>query len=298
MHSRLALTAISALVLASCSLPPSQAWRIVQTQGLVPYVAMEMGRRPFPPGVTPKRPVSTRPAAPMSSAPTSSMLAVTRPIQTQYLGATTPTVPSTQGNSTGVSVAKVAPAIETKPLVSNAPAPKPRVSSVPALPVPKPVAPAPKRTTTVAQTAPKPVSKPQVAKVTPAPKPVTPSPAPKAEAPKATAPKTETAKVEPKEEPKLPSAGNALPKGNMAAAANKVVAPMPSVEDLPEGTPLPGRPGLVNSPFAGKHQIVDVSGLKPGQEVKCPYSGKLFRVPQNVAAQQAPDPATSQPKAP
>ncbi|MDI1311422.1 hypothetical protein [Prosthecobacter sp.] len=36
---------------------------------------------------------------------------------------------------------------------------------------------------------------------------------------------------------------------------------------------------MVNSPFAGKTQLVDVSGMSAGQTVKCPYSGKLFKVP-------------------
>lgn len=49
--------------------------------------------------------------------------------------------------------------------------------------------------------------------------------------------------------------------------------------ELPYGTPVPGRMNMVNSPFAGKTQLVDVSGMSVGQTVKCPYSGKLFKVP-------------------
>lgn len=48
---------------------------------------------------------------------------------------------------------------------------------------------------------------------------------------------------------------------------------------LPYGRAVPGRPGFVYSPFASSHQMVDVSGLAAGMEVKCPYSGKIFRVP-------------------
>ena len=50
-------------------------------------------------------------------------------------------------------------------------------------------------------------------------------------------------------------------------------------QETPFGTPITGRPGFVNSPYAAKHQLVDVTGLPVGMEVKCPYTGKLFRVP-------------------
>lgn len=65
-----------------------------------------------------------------------------------------------------------------------------------------------------------------------------------------------------------------LPKSNGAPPA----APA-STADLPYGTPVPGRPNMVNSPFAAKTQLVDVSGMGVGQPVKCPYTGKLFKVP-------------------
>lgn len=65
-------------------------------------------------------------------------------------------------------------------------------------------------------------------------------------------------------------------------------APKPTV-DLPFGTAVPGRVNMVNSPYAGKTQLVDVSGMGPGQTVKCPYTGKLFKVPvpQQAAANGA-----------
>ncbi len=52
-----------------------------------------------------------------------------------------------------------------------------------------------------------------------------------------------------------------------------------SAQELPYATPVPGKPGLVTSPFAPYAGYVDVRGYPPGQEVKCPYTGKLFRVP-------------------
>lgn len=40
-----------------------------------------------------------------------------------------------------------------------------------------------------------------------------------------------------------------------------------------------GSAGFVYSPFAGASGVVDVRGFQPGDEVKCPYTGRLFRVP-------------------
>lgn len=51
------------------------------------------------------------------------------------------------------------------------------------------------------------------------------------------------------------------------------------VSTIPYAIPVKGRPGLVNSPFAAPHQLVDVTGMKVGDMVKCPFSGKLLRVP-------------------
>lgn len=56
-------------------------------------------------------------------------------------------------------------------------------------------------------------------------------------------------------------------------------APASAIEGLPYGTAVAGRMNMVNSPFAGKTQLVDVSGMSAGQTVKCPYTGKLFKVP-------------------
>ncbi len=58
-----------------------------------------------------------------------------------------------------------------------------------------------------------------------------------------------------------------------------------TAQDIPFGNPITGRPGFVNSPYAAKHQLVDVTGLPTGMEVKCPYTGKLFKVPPQDTAQ-------------
>lgn len=76
------------------------------------------------------------------------------------------------------------------------------------------------------------------------------------------------------------------------------IAP-PATDSLPYGAPVPGRINMVNSPFAGKTQLVDVSGMSAGQTVKCPYTGKLFKVPPTQqAANNVESRLESKPEAP
>jgi hypothetical protein len=49
--------------------------------------------------------------------------------------------------------------------------------------------------------------------------------------------------------------------------------------DLLYGTSVPGKPGLVTSPFAPDSGYVDVTGFPPGTEVEDPYTGKIFLTP-------------------
>lgn len=54
--------------------------------------------------------------------------------------------------------------------------------------------------------------------------------------------------------------------------------PQPPAE-LPYGKPVPGKRGFVYSPYDSSAGFVDVQGIAPGTKVRCPYTGKVFRVP-------------------
>jgi hypothetical protein len=50
--------------------------------------------------------------------------------------------------------------------------------------------------------------------------------------------------------------------------------------DLPYGIPVPGRKGMVTSPYTPEEaKYVDVAGFASGSVVKDPYTGKFFLVP-------------------
>jgi hypothetical protein len=49
---------------------------------------------------------------------------------------------------------------------------------------------------------------------------------------------------------------------------------------LPYGIPVPGRKGMVTSPYTPEQpNYVDVTGFASGSVVKDPYTGKFFLVP-------------------
>jgi hypothetical protein len=121
-----------------------------------------------------------------------------------------------------------------------------------------------------------------------APKNGTPGPPHPATSPASVAPKDGTpGKPAPATNPPANALFSSKPASGTPPAASTPAA-KPSTPEIPYGIPLPNRPGFVNSPFAAKHQIVDVTGLPVGMEVKCPYSGKLFKVPaMDIAEQKA-----------
>ena len=82
-----------------------------------------------------------------------------------------------------------------------------------------------------------------------------------------------------------PATVNTAPQSNGGVATST-----PATDNLPYGTAVPGRMNMVNSPHAGKTQLVDVSGMSAGQTVKCPYTGKLFKVPPTQQAANRVEP--------
>ena len=80
-----------------------------------------------------------------------------------------------------------------------------------------------------------------------------------------------------------PSLSDASP--TMDSASTKAVstapAPKPDLNqaEIPFATWAPGKRGMVTSPFDPNKQPIDVRDFNAGQLARCPYSGKIFRVP-------------------
>ena len=66
--------------------------------------------------------------------------------------------------------------------------------------------------------------------------------------------------------------------GTTSKPVDPPVASKPK-DDYPYGIPVPGKDGMVYSPFDKEAGYVDVRNMKPGALVEDPYTKKLFRVP-------------------
>lgn len=276
----LTLGALAMVAVTSCTLPPSQAWRQIQKDGLIPFVAQQWtdgsgtpvtqsgGAQMVAQKQTPARvttPVTTpAPVVAGNTTPSPAMLESQKiPTASNVPGLSgyvrtpftnPPRLVDVRGMSAG---SKVVCPFTNKPFLvpaSAQPAPQQSVASTPA-PAPAPAAPQ-----------------------TPPPS----SPAPTV-APTIPAPSTVAALTRP--QPTAPSAPSMAPQTKPQPAPAPAVQPKPVAQEIPFGNAIAGRPGFVNSPFAAKHQLVDVTGLPTGMEVKCPYTGKLFRVPPQSQSQ-------------
>jgi hypothetical protein len=230
--SRVLLALGATALLSSCSLPPRQAWTMIQRDGLFNYWAYASGHQP----------TFGRPSPPLQR---SSHSLAYRPSNVRYL----------QDWNTPISRN-----VYVGPTRSVAPQPLSRSSSsqlssnrcyapVTSIPAPRPKTSRSKSSSVASRKEP-----------------------------------TVNIPVEPPSS--KPSSSNSSP--------DKPVASEPKKE-LPYGSAVAGRPNMVNSPYANKSQLVDVAGMSAGQTVKCPYSGKLFRVP---PSQQAANKVESKIEAP
>jgi hypothetical protein len=288
---------------SSCTLPPDQAWRKIRTDGLVAYWSYELDAQrayaplhralpnvPLPPRhaspITPRLQLAQNGSERVSPLPPQSYLHdrigaadIGTPLTAQSIPAlpgfvrspyTNPPrlvdvkgalpgstmicpytqrpfiVPSDFGSGSSSAVATVTP---SKPAPTNI---APRTPSATTAPSGN-IGTGPK--TTIAGN-----------------KPAAPSPSPSV----ASAP--EPPKNKPAAKPTTPNIGPAK-SFSSGPTPPAVGSTSKAAQDIPFGTPIAGRPGFVNSPYAAKYQLVDVTGLPAGMEVKCPYTGKLFRVP-------------------
>jgi hypothetical protein len=71
----------------------------------------------------------------------------------------------------------------------------------------------------------------------------------------------------------------APPNRNNVRVAKATAARKKRNSDLPYGIPVPGKQGLVTSPFSADSGYIDVRSFPPGTEVKDPYTGRSFLTP-------------------
>ena len=67
-------------------------------------------------------------------------------------------------------------------------------------------------------------------------------------------------------------------------------SPTPEIQKEEYGLLVQGKPGFVQSPYAPEKGYVDVRGFPKNTEVKDPYTGKIFLVPEGMTDVPAPTP--------
>ncbi|MFM2167560.1 MAG: hypothetical protein RIS79_1931, partial [Verrucomicrobiota bacterium] len=260
---------LTVLLVSSCSMPPRQAWQQIQTRGLIPFMMNNAGGAPLQ--VSSQRTCSPT-TSPVTHVQANRSYVTTSPAGA-IIGAVQPDTPSpSMLNSSNMPVAMSVPNLPgyvRSPFTNP-----PRLVDVRGMSVgSKVVCPYTHKPFLVPGDVSTASSPPKVAlnsiqrRIDASTSPITPAPKPPAQVansnvaaltkPQSSAPMNPNSSV-----PSVP----AQPK-------------LESTPELPYGAPISGRPGFVNSPYAAKHQLVDVTGLPVGMEVKCPYTGKLFRVP-------------------
>lgn len=274
------LAAVAAL--ASCSMPTQEAWRQIRTEGLIPFVFNNDGHAADKPAPT-QQLVQTKPK-PASSAPVQNAVATASPASAPSSSPSVP--PPSQLRSDTLVTAQAVPGlagyvrspftnpprlVDVRGMTAGSKVVCPYTRKpflVPAGAVEAHVA-----STSAPEPAPAPLPKPQ-----PQPQ-AAPAPAPKVTQQAPSAPTkvavNSTPAPQPPPQPQVKKEAPAPQQQPTTQAA----PPAAAQNELPFGIAIPGRPGFVNSPYAAKHQLVDVTGLPTGMEVKCPYTGKLFRVP-------------------
>ena len=300
LPKNIALTcALSSVFLSSCALPPREAWQQIQEEGLIPYLSHNEEKPAAAPATRKTSPSQPQSPAIVSGPPGPAALPTATPAPA------TPAPANSEKALTAQAVPNL-PGFVRSPYTNP-----PRLVDVKGTsPGATMICPYTQRPFIIPQEYVNPGSMlaektgPEInlvsknkAKQDQPPVVVTNN----SVAPKKTAPQSSPSKPAPS--PAVVLNNNPVANPQPKPQPAPVVAPepvKPVAQDIPYGQAIAGRPGFVNSPFAAKHQLVDVTGLPAGMEVKCPYTGKLFRVPQQETAtagikKEAESPATSAP---